>query len=199
MSTYMGEEEVIRLNRMTSAQEQIFTVEDIEALPEDERVELIDGRIYYMAAPSRTHQRLLIFLTVEIESYIRNHKGKCQVYIAPFAVYLNKDNLTYLEPDLMVVCDADKTDEKGCHGAPDLVMEIVSPSTRSRDYLLKLNKYQYAGVREYWILDTERDVVCVYDLERGQVESYGFGDRVKVGIFPDLSIDLSAFSDKSSL
>jgi len=188
MSAYMGEEEVIRLNRMTSAQEQLFTVEDIEALPEDERVELIDGRIYYMAAPSRTHQRLLIFLTVEIESYIRNHKGKCQVYIAPFALYLNEDNSTYLEPDLMVVCDRDKTDEKGCHGAPDLVMEIVSPSTRSRDYLLKLNKYQHGGVREYWIPDTERDVIQVYDLGRNQVESYGFGDKIKVGIFPDLSI-----------
>ena len=119
---------------------------------------------------------------------IRNQKGKCQVYIAPFALYLNEDNSTYLEPDLMVVCDRDKTDEKGCHGAPDLVMEIVSPSTRSRDYLLKLNKYQHGGVREYWILDTERDVIQVYDLGRNQVESYGFGDKIKVGIFPDLSI-----------
>ena len=177
MPTYMGEEEVIKKN-MALAQEQIYNVEYMEALPEDVRAELIDGRLYYMAAPTRTHQRLVMFLSGNIWNYIKEKNCGCQVYPAPLALYLEEDDYTYLEPDLMVVCDNSKMDEKGCHGAPDLIAEIVSPSTRSRDYLLKLNKYQSAGVREYWILDMEKDVILIYDFEHEKVFSYGWEDKV---------------------
>lgn len=192
MPVYMGEEEVIKKN-MALAQENIYTVEDMEALPEEVRAELIDGRLYYMATPSRTHQQLLMFMAGSIWRYIDGKKGDCQVYPAPLALYLNNDSQTYLEPDLMVVCDKNKMDEKGCHGAPDYVAEIVSPSTRSRDYLLKLTKYQNAGVREYWILDMERDLIQVYDFANGKVYSFGFGDKASIGVLENLEIDFSRF------
>ena len=172
MAVYMGEEEVIQKN-MALAQEKVYTVEDIEELPEGVRAELIDGQMFYMATPSRKHQGLVGNLFGEI-----------------FA-YLNQDNRTYLEPDITVVCDRDKLDDKGCHGAPDFVAEILSPSSRSRDCLLKLIRYREAGVREYWIVDPERETVTVYDFAENKVGSYTFGDKVRVNLFPGLEIDFA--------
>ena len=192
MGVYMGEDEVIKKN-MALAQEKFYTVENMEALSQDVRAELIDGRLFYMAAPTTEHQRLLSFLHGTFWNYIRERKGKCQVYPAPLAVYLNRDNYTSLEPDLTVVCDSDKMGEKGCYGAPDFIAEIVSPSTQSRDYLLKLNKYQNAGVREYWILDAEKNTIHVYDFEGEKKDTYGFEDTIKVGIFRELEVDFSEF------
>lgn len=192
MYVYMGEDEVIKKN-MALAQEKIYTVEYVEALPEHTRAELIDGQLFYMAAPTVTHQRLLSFLHGTFWNYIRSHKGPCEVYPAPLAVYLNKDSYTYLEPDLMVVCDREKMGVNGCYGAPDFIAEIVSPSTQSRDYLLKMNKYQDAGVREYWILDTEKKTIHVYDFVDEKKYTYGFGDQVKVRIFEKLEVNFSEF------
>lgn len=192
MPAYMGEEEVIKKN-MALAQEKTYTTDFIEALPEDVRVELIDGQLFYMATPTSTHQGLLGFLFVTIWNYIKSHKGKCKVYPAPLAVYLNKDNRTYLEPDIIVVCDPDKMKEKGCLGAPDFVAEIVSPSTQSRDYLLKLNKYQDAGVREYWILDTKKNTIHVYDFAEKKKHTFDFSDKVPLKVLQGLEVDFSEF------
>lgn len=192
MPTYMGEEEVIKKN-MAFAKAKIYTTEDIEALPEDVRAELINGQLFLMATPTPTHQALISFLVFEFYNYIHSHKGTCQVFPAPLALYLNNDNRTYLEPDIMVVCDPEKISGKGCHGAPDFVAEIISPSTQSRDYLLKLNLYQDAGVREYWILDTKRNTIHVYDFVHHTKNTYSFEDTVPVEIFDDLEIDFSSF------
>ncbi len=186
----VGEEEVIQRN-MALAEERHYTTDFLEALPEDERAELIDGQLFYMAPPTITHQRLQLFLAVKITNHIWETKCTCQAFVAPVAVFLNRDNKTWMEPDVIMVCDDSKLDEKGCHGAPDFVAEIVSPSTRSRDYLLKMNKYQNAGVREYWILDKEREVIQVYDFEHGEVHSYGFQDQVQVRCMEGLTIDFS--------
>lgn len=186
----VGEEEVIKIN-MALAQEKHYTTADVETLPEGVRAEVIDGQLFYLATPSRTHQELLMFLSATMWNYVKEHGGKCKVYPAPFAVYLNNDDRSYFEPDLILVCDESKIDERGCHGAPDFVAEIVSPSTRSRDYLLKLNKYQNAGVREYWIVDDERELIHVYDFEHETVLVYTFKDKVKVSIFEDLILDFS--------
>ena len=128
--------------------EEIYTIDDIYALPDGERAELIDGKIYYMAPPSRTHQRISGKLYQTIANYIDSTGGKCEIYAAPFAVFLNDDDINYLEPDISVICDQSKLDDKGCHGAPDWVIEVVSPSSKPRDYMAKLFKYRNAGVME---------------------------------------------------
>jgi len=173
-----------------SKKEEIYTIDDIYALPDCERAELIDGKIYYMSTPSRTHQRVLSSIFVKIANYIDLQKGKCEVDVSPFAVFLNNDNINYVEPDILVVCDDSKFDDKGCHGAPDWVIEIVSPSSRYMDYFIKLFKYRTAGVREYWIVDPIRQRVTVYFFEKESIEEYSFGSDVPVGIYDDFTIKI---------
>lgn len=168
--------------------EEIYTIDDIYALPDGERAELIDGEIYYMAPPSWKHQRISSYLHNEIYNYIKGSNGECHVLAAPFAVFLNNDDINYVEPDISVICDASKLDEKGCHGAPDWVIEIASQSSKSRDYMTKLFKYRAAGVREYWIVDPEKQMVSVYGFEKDSVEQYDFGEAVPVGIYEGFSI-----------
>lgn len=176
------------MNRLK--QERIYTIKDIYDLPDGERAELIDGRIYYMAPPSRIHQQILFSLSRKIADYIESKNGDCEVYIAPFAVFLNKDDTNYIEPDISVICDPSKLDNKGCHGAPDWVIEIVSPSSKTRDYLTKLFKYKTAGVREYWIVDPEKQMVMVYGFETDTVEQYSFDEDVPVGIYEGFLISV---------
>lgn len=167
---------------------KFYTIEDIYALPDGTRAELIDGQIYSMALPSWTHQRISMNLSNAISSYIKNMQGDCQVLAAPFAVFLNDDDEIYLEPDISVICDVSKLDEKGCHGAPDWVIEIVSPSSKPRDYIKKMLLYHEAGVREYWIVDPEKNMVSVYGFEADLVEQYHFSEAVPAGIFENLFI-----------
>ena len=139
---------------MALSKEESYTIEDIYALPDGERAELIDGHIYYMALPTYKHQKLVMELSATIRNYIKQHKGTCEVIPAPFAVYLDEASNTYVEPDISVICDKNKLDDNGCNGAPDWIIEIVSPSSKKMDYLLKLFKYRSAGIREYWIVDS---------------------------------------------
>ncbi|MCI8865413.1 MAG: Uma2 family endonuclease [Lachnospiraceae bacterium] len=163
--------------------EKEYTVEDIYALPDGERAELIDGRIYYMAPPSTNHQRLVHFFDREIGNYIQAQNGECEVFPAPFAVFLNENGKNYVEPDISVICDKNKLTEKGCNGAPDWVVEVVSPGSKAMDYYHKLLKYRAAGVREYWVADSERKVVTVYNFERDMMEEYAFTQQIPVGIY----------------
>lgn len=166
------------------------TVDEILALPEGERAELIDGELFMMASPTVTHQDVLGWLFAEIRQYIRNKGGKCKVIPAPFGVFLKKDNKNYVEPDIVVICDRDKLDDQGCHGAPDWAIEIVSPSSKAMDYYRKLEAYRTAGVREYWIVDAARETVIVYDLEHEEApRMYHFTDSVKAGVLEDFSVD----------
>lgn len=129
-----------------------YTIDDIYALPEGQRAELIDGQIYDMAPPSPMHQELVMELSATLRDYIKKNGGPCKVYPAPFAVFLNEDDRNYVEPDISVICDSSKVDNRGYQGAPDFIIEIVSPSSQRMDYLTKLFKYRTAGVREYWIV-----------------------------------------------
>ena len=177
-------------------QEKLYTIEDYWNLPVTEQyVELLDGHIYYMAPPSRIHQKILGSIFSKISQYIENNNGDCEVYPAPFAVQLKEDENTIVEPDISVICDLNKLTDKGCTGAPDWIIEIVSPSNSSHDYVLKLNKYLAAGVREYWIVDPMKKRVFVYKFDGDSTEllSYTFHDIIKVGIYEDLSIDFSRF------
>lgn len=175
--------------RMPEDENRVYTVRDIEALPEGERAELIDGKMYMMASPTLTHQDLLSWLNMRIRLYIMEKEGPCRVLPAPFAVYIKDDEHNYVEPDISVICDPDKLDEKGCHGAPDWVVEIVSLSSKTMDYIRKCSLYEKAGVREYWIIDPKEKSVMVYDFEHGASKQYMFSERVKVGIYDDLFLD----------
>lgn len=176
---------------MPSDKNRVYTIEDIENLPEGERAELIDGKIYYMSSPRLIHQRLLGELHARIYNYIKSKNGPCEVFFAPLAVYINKDKHNYVEPDISVICDKTKLDERGCNGAPDWVIEIVSPSSRQMDYYRKLFKYSSAGVREYWIVDPQKNRVLVYNFESEEIQDYTFADTVKAGIYDDFYIDFS--------
>ena len=168
--------------------EEVYTMEDIYALPDGERAELIDGKIYYMAPPNTKHQTLVMDLSYQIKDYINHNNGKCNVFPAPFAVFLNEDDINYVEPDISVICDKDKITDKGCNGAPDWVIEIVSPGNKSMDYFTKLFKYRTAYVREYWIVDPTKETVTVYRFEKETMEEYSFGEEVPVGIYEGFSI-----------
>ena len=175
---------------MPLPKEELYTIDDIYSLPEGERAELIDGQIYNMAPPSRHHQEITMELSTAIQSYIRSKKGNCRVYAAPFAVQLDEDSHTYVEPDISVICDPNKLDERGCKGAPDWIIEIVSPASRRMDYYTKLFRYRTAGVREYWIVDPSKNQIIVYDFEHGDMEQFTFQDSIKAGIYEDLFIRL---------
>ena len=177
--------------RKEDAYKETYTVDDIYALPEGERAELIDGQIYFMATPSMIHQRLVMEISYRIRDYIGRKKGDCEVFPSPFAVFLNAEKDIYLEPDISVVCDKDKITSEGCKGSPDWIIEIVSPTSRPMDYYKKLLKYSTAGVKEYWIVDFEKNRIMVYDIQRDSLEEYTFSDKVKAGIYDDFEIDFS--------
>ena len=176
---------------MPLQKENSYTINDIYKLPEGQRAELIDGKIYDMAPPSRIHQKLATKLASIIDRYISDNNGKCEVYSAPFAVFLNEDDKTYVEPDVSVICDPNKLDDKGCNGAPDWIIEIVSPSSQRMDYLTKLFKYLTAGVREYWIVNPMTEIVQTYLFE-GMEDStqYSFEEEIPVGIYSGFKIDI---------
>ena len=175
------------MNVVRKRKEDIYTIEDIYALPGGERAELIDGQIYNMAPPSTNHQRILNYINTEINLYIRNNNGECEVFPSPFAVFLN-DDANYVEPDISVICDRSKLDEKGCHGAPDWIIEIVSQSSKRMDYFIKLFKYRTAGVKEYWIVDPDKNRITVYNFEQDNMEEYSFGEEIPVGIYEGFAI-----------
>lgn len=170
--------------------EELYTVDDIYALPEGERAELIDGKIYYLAPPNTKHQTLVMDLSYQIKDYIKCKSGECSVFPAPFAVFLNENDKNYVEPDISVICDKNKITEKGCNGAPDWIIEIVSQSSRPMDYFTKLFKYRNANVREYWIVDPTKELIMVYRFEKETMEQYAFGEDVPVGIYEGFTIKI---------
>ena len=179
---------------MALPKELTYTTDFIYDLPDGERAELINGQIYYMAPPSRGHQKLLGEIYNIISNYIKSNNGLCEVYPAPFAVFLNKDNKTYVEPDISVICDNSKLDDKGCFGAPDWIIEIVSPSSVRHDYLIKTHLYQTSNVREYWIIDADKQRITVHNFENETLEEFSFSDTIKAGIYTDLYLDFSNIS-----
>ncbi|MCI8646210.1 MAG: Uma2 family endonuclease [Firmicutes bacterium] len=170
-----------------------YTIEDIYALPEGQRAELIDGELYMMSPPGMIHQKLVFQLGRQIGNYIASNHGECEVFPAPFAVFLNEDSYTYVEPDLSIICDKSKLDDRGCNGAPDWVIEIVSPSSKRMDCLVKLLKYRDAGVREYWIVNPEKEIVLTYFFngEEEDCEQYSFSDYIPVRIYDGFRINIS--------
>ena len=183
------------------AEKERYTFADVLTWPDDERAELIDGEVILMApAPSRGHQGISVELTRQLANYLEGKK--CKAYHAPFDVRLfekdgdtPEDVDTVVEPDITIVCDPSKLDDRGCKGAPDMVVEILSPSTQRHDQLVKLGLYQRAGVREYWIVDPMNKTVRVMLLDVGGVlqlhEVYDRAGVAKVNVLDGCFIELS--------
>lgn len=177
-------------------QPHLITLEQYEALPEDKRVEVFDGVIYDMASPSQIHQAISMQLSTVINNYILSKKGPCSIFNAPFDVKLSDAPLIIVQPDIMVVCDKDKLDDKRCNGAPDFIIEIVSPSNPADDYIRKLYYYENHGVREYWIVDPKRKTITVNYFEGNIVSvQYPFDSILKVNIYEDLYINFSEIAN----
>lgn len=180
------------------AEKERYTFADVLTWEESDRIEIIDGEAVMMAPPSRIHQKISVSITSQLYNFLEGKK--CEVYPAPFGVRLfekdgdtPEDIDTLVEPDISVVCDKNKLDKHGCKGAPDLVIEILSPSTVRHDRFVKLALYQRAGVREYWIVEPETQTVQVYTLENGILQPcafYGAGDVAKVNVLNGCFVEL---------
>lgn len=161
-----------------------YTLEDYNHIPDEKRAELIDGVIYNMSAPAQIHQLISGRIFKAFSDYIERKKGMCIPVYAPLDVQLDCDDKTMVQPDVLIVCDRKKFQGRVVFGAPDLIVEILSESTRKKDMTVKLSKYAQAGVREYWIIDPDRRKVIVYDFENDMdVSVYGFEHKVPAGIF----------------
>ena len=161
-----------------------YTIEDYFSLPEEKRAELIDGVFYDMASTSVIHQLIAGQIFVQLNVFLRKKKAPCVPCIAPVDVQLDCDDRTMVQPDVLVVCDREKIRKSGIFGAPDFVAEILSKATRRKDMLVKLAKYAQAGVREYWLIDPDKQNVLVYDLKNMEFPSiYGFDAKIPVTIF----------------
>lgn len=162
-----------------------YTIKDYFLFPDERRVELIDGVIYDMAAPTTLHQVIAMDICSSFKDYIRRKDGKCVSVIAPVDVQLDCDDKTMVQPDVMIVCDHDKFKDGRIYGAPDLVVEVLSPSTAKRDSYMKVSKYMNAGVKECWLVDPVKKRIYVHEWTNNDavVELYTFEDEVPVGIF----------------
>ncbi|MCD8132427.1 MAG: Uma2 family endonuclease [Clostridiales bacterium] len=171
-----------------------YTIDDIYALPEGQRAELIRGQIYMMAPPNTIHQRISFAVSRVLADYIASENGLCEVFPAPFAVFLPGEEDAYLEPDISVICDKNKISDRGCEGAPDFVVEVVSPSSREMDYATKMTLYSDAGVREYWIIDPARERTTIYYFEQDAAPVIvPFHYPAKVNLYEDLEITIADF------
>ena len=171
------------VSEVAAKKQGTYTIEDYYALPDDRRVELIDGVIYDMGAPTVKHQKVLGFVFSKLMAESLSHDGKCQVFVAPIDVRLFQDDKNMFQPDALIICSEDGddderlSDDRRIEGAPDFVLEVLSPTTRKRDLYLKNAKYMEAGVREYWIIDPQKETLTVYDLEMVLAPVTCFFDR----------------------
>ncbi|HNV70449.1 MAG TPA: Uma2 family endonuclease [Candidatus Ozemobacteraceae bacterium] len=186
-------------HRKRKSETPTYTYADYLTWGENQRCELIDGVVYSMTpSPSKTHADISKALFRQLDLFFQGKS--CQVYYAPLDVRLPKKDQTdentdtVVQPDIIVVCDESKLDEKGCRGAPDLVIEILSPSTASKDHITKKRLYETAGVKEYWLISPGDRIVTLYRRTArngfGPAQIFGDTDIVSVSLFPGLEIDM---------
>lgn len=171
----------------------MYDLNDYYAIPDDTRVELIDGVIYDMTAPTSVHQIIEGYIYSKLLQHVLEKGGKCLPMISPLDVQLDCDNKTMVQPDVVIVCDRDKIIDRCVYGAPDFIIEVLSQSTKKKDSVIKLNKYLNAGVREYWMIDPVKKTVIVYDFAHDEYPMlYGFNAKVPVGIWDgEMEIDFA--------
>ena len=192
----MNKDDELRVEEAAVEYNRKYTVEEYQKFREHTRAELHEGTIVVMESPTRKHQGVLANINYKLRQFL---EGKtCKVYTSSFSVRLNEKENSFFEPDIVVVCDEKKLTVKGCLGAPDMIVEILSPSTSLYDRKYKFNKYQEAGVREYWIVDPEIDMVTANTLENGGYigRFYTAEDTVPVTVLQGCEINLAdVFND----
>lgn len=186
LNTYKNENENLVCEVPTyllKKQQGEFTTEDYFHLPEGMSVELIEGEFVYMNSGTDSHQRLLLLLAMALEAYIKKNHGKCRTY-TEFNVQPRESDKTVFKPDVVLLCDASKNKGTKIVGAPDLVIEIISPSTKNKDTGIKKKIYKETGVREYWLVDVDNKCITVHQFEAGDKTTiYGIDDVIPVGVF----------------
>jgi Uma2 family endonuclease len=202
------EEPFIKYAALNLEKNKRYTYADYLTWIDDKRRELFDGFIHLMSAPNTLHARITHLISLFIGVFIRTTQGKCQIFHAPFDVRFPKENETadnkiynVVQPDICVICDLSKIDKRGCIGAPDLIVEVISPSTLKNDWNKKFNLYERYGVREYWIVDPKTKIIYIFVLQPdGEYDSgtvYDHTQKAPVHIFEGLEIDLSElFNDE---
>ena len=190
----LSEKRLLRMLRKDREKRQgEYTADDYRKLPEDVRAELIDGVLIFLEAPTFTHQEMVTEILLDFGFYIRKNKGLCRVLPSPLDVQIDCDDRTIVQPDIALICNEERITRKGIYGAPDFCIEIVSDSSRKRDYGIKVQKYMNAGVREYWIVDRKREKIVCYWFEgedAPEISMYTFRDKVPVRIYDgQLEID----------
>ena len=164
-----------------------YTTDDLDKIPDEIRVELIDGVIYDLASPTSVHQDIVGTVYMMMKMYALHQSHDCMPYIAPLDVQFDHSRKTRVQPDLIVVCADDEYDQQSDimpdTQAPDFIMEVLSPSTKRKDMLIKLNTYFRAGVKEYWMVDPDEEIVIVYDFRNNILDKrYTFNDEIPVAI-----------------
>ena len=167
------------------------TIDDIAALTNGQRAELIDGKIYYISPPSIRHQEIISKLSEIINSFISRNNKNYKIFTSPFPVYISNDKKNYVEPDLSIICNESKLKDNKCFGAPDWIIEVVSPKSKWTDYCAKLIKYHHSGVREYWITDHAERIVTTYNFEHETFNRYTFNDKIPSWTLDNFEIDFS--------
>jgi len=174
-----------------------YTYADYLTWSEEERWEIINGVPYLQAAPTWQHQAVLLDLARQFANYLQDKS--CRVFTAPFDLRIpeanekDEETINVVQPDIIIICDNSRLKKTGYYGVPELIIEVVSPSTGQKDKIEKFNLYEKAGVKEYWIVEPDEKVVMVFTLEEGRYgrpQMYSEEDKVKVSIFDDLVIDL---------
>jgi len=184
---------------LKNEQDRIFTYKDYLTWNDNEGWELIDGVAYSMApSPSVNHQRVAMELGRQFANFLSDKP--CEVFSAPFDVRLpetnedDEDSKNVVQPDIVVICDSSKLDEKGCKGVPDLTIEIVSPASASIDNIKKMDLYEKNGVKEYWIVHPIYKIVTIYKIMEngsyGKPEIYSEKDKIEVELLKELTVDL---------
>ena len=174
-----------------------YTLADYYALPDDQRVELIDGVLYDMGSPSSPHQLIGGQIYAQLLAHVQSKGGNCLPLMSPIDVQLDLDDRTMVEPDVVILCDRSRLTRRCILGAPDFIVEVLSRSTRRKDMTLKMHKYAAAGVREYWIIEPDQRKVVVYNLAENEIPAiYSFRDPIPVGIWDGgCTVDLSLLDD----
>lgn len=195
MDIYLGRRRAEEDKIIRSGKQGQFRIDDLEGMPDGIRYEICDGKLIKAESPSTVHQLLVAEIYLQIRNHINKNKGKCIAYIAPVEVQFDEEGKNVFEPDIFVVCDGEFRPGR-VYGAPDLIIEIISPASKKYDMQTKLSKYAEYNVREYWIVDPYKEKVVVHELEKGDISLYPFDVKIPVGIYEGkLKIDFKAMPE----